>query len=55
MFFNKNKETENNKSYLVKIAALLIHAAKIDENYSNEEEEIIKSGLVPMERIYTSL
>ena len=41
MFFNKNKETENNKSYLVKIAALLIHAAKIDENYSNEEEEII--------------
>ena len=48
MFFNKNKETENNKSYLVKIAALLIHAAKIDENYSNEEEEIIKKTMIDL-------
>ena len=31
--------------YFVKIAALLIHAAKIDENYSNKEEEIIKKTL----------
>ena len=46
--FNKNKETENNKSYLVKIAALLIHAAKIDENYSNEEEEIIKKTMIDL-------
>ena len=31
---------------LVKIAALLIHAAKIDEKYSIEEEEIIKKTLL---------
>ena len=33
---------------LIKIAALLIHAAKIDENYSNEEEEIIKKTLLEL-------
>src|SRR5210317_1197299 len=41
MFFNK-KNKEENISNLVKIAALLIHTAKIDQNYSIEEEEIIK-------------
>ena len=41
MFFN-----ENNNKELIKIAALLIHAAKIDENYSSEEEEIIKKTLL---------
>ncbi len=45
MFFNK-KNKEENISNLVKIAALLIHAAKIDQNYSIEEEEIIKKTLV---------
>ena len=45
MFFNK-KENKDNNSYLVKIAALLIHAAKIDEKYSMEEEEIIKKTLL---------
>ena len=44
MFFNK-KEKKDNKANLVKIAALLIHTAKIDENYSKEEEEIIKKTL----------
>ncbi len=29
-----------------KITALLIHAAKIDENYSKQEEEIIKQALL---------
>jgi len=33
---------------LVKIAALLIHTAKIDQNYSIEEEEIIKKTLVSL-------
>jgi uncharacterized tellurite resistance protein B-like protein len=45
MFFNK-KNKEENIYNLVKIAALLIHAAKIDQNYSIEEEEIIKKTLV---------
>ena len=48
MFFNKKKETEEKNSYLVKIAALLIHAAKIDEEYSNKEEEIIKKTLLDL-------
>jgi uncharacterized tellurite resistance protein B-like protein len=48
MFFNKKKETREKYSYLVKIAALLIHAAKIDENYSNEEKEIIKRTLLDL-------
>ena len=47
MFFNK-KNKEENTSNLVKIAALLIHAAKIDQNYSTEEEEIIKKTLVSL-------
>ena len=43
MFFKKKYENKN--SNLSKIAALLIHAAKIDENYSKSEEEIIKQAL----------
>tara|TARA_B100001057_G_C22779782_1_gene923186 strand:- start:107 stop:520 length:414 start_codon:yes stop_codon:yes gene_type:complete len=45
MFFNK-KEQNNNESSFVKVAALLIHTAKIDENYTKEEEEIIKKTLL---------
>jgi uncharacterized tellurite resistance protein B-like protein len=47
MFFNK-KNKEENTSNLVKIAALLIHTAKIDQNYSIEEKEIIKKTLVSL-------
>ncbi len=43
MFFQK-KEIENNK-FLTKVCALLIHAAKIDENYTDKEEEIIKKTI----------
>ena len=43
MFFNKNNSTNDDLS---KVAALLIHAAKIDQNYSNIEEEIIKKTLM---------
>ena len=48
MFFGKKKTIEENKSYLVKIAALLIHAAKIDEKYSDDEEEIIKKTMLDL-------
>ena len=44
MFFNKNKNN-NEKDDLIKVSALLIHAAKIDENYTTQEEEIIKQAL----------
>ena len=40
MFFKK-EETKNN-NFLTKVCALLIHAAKIDENYTDKEEKIIK-------------
>ena len=57
MFFKK-KEIENN-NFLTKICALLIHAAKIDENYTDKEEEIIKKTLnelgVKDESIYKTL
>ena len=45
MFFKK-KENDDKSSDLEKIAALLIHAAKIDENYTQKEEEIIKETIV---------
>ena len=35
MFFGK-KEDQSKETNLIKIGALLIHAAKIDENYSKE-------------------
>ena len=40
---NKTKKTEivPEDSKLVKIAALMIHAAKIDENYTQKEKKII--------------
>ena len=40
MFFDKNKRTD-----LIKVSALLIHAAKIDQNYSSQEQKIIKQTL----------
>ena len=48
MFFNKKKKSKQEDSYLVKIASLLIHAAKIDEKYTIEEEEIIKKTLLEL-------
>ena len=45
----KNKNIENNSIDPVKITALLIHAAKIDENYTNKEKEIIKKTLLKLE------
>ena len=49
-FFEKqNKEKINNKDILV--AALLIHAAKIDDNYTDVEKEIIKKALISLNAI----
>ena len=57
MFFKKEKNEDNDLS---KVAALLIHAAKIDENFSNSEEIIIKEALLQigvskknLEKIFT--
>ena len=41
-FLNKNEEKPYSNTESINIACLLIHAAKIDENYTSEEKEIIK-------------
>ena len=41
-FLNKDKEKSNENIESINIACLLIHAAKIDENYTSEERGIIK-------------
>ena len=42
-FFNKKEEVsqKSDSSDLIKVTALLIHAAKIDENYTEDEKKII--------------
>ena len=45
MFFKKKDKKKINEDY-IDICALLIHAAKIDENYSADEEDIIKNNLL---------
>ena len=47
MFFKKDK-LNNKKNFLTNACALLIHAAKIDENYTENEEEIIKKTLLEL-------
>tara|TARA_B100000003_G_C10602612_1_gene239707 strand:- start:104 stop:514 length:411 start_codon:yes stop_codon:yes gene_type:complete len=46
MFFKK-KDKKDNENF-IKIAALLIHAAKIDENYSQKEHSIIQKTLLEL-------
>ena len=47
MFFNK-KNNKVDTNFLTKVCALLIHAAKIDENYTENEEIIIKKTLLEL-------
>ena len=46
--FFKKKNKEVIESSLAKIAALLIHVAKIDENYTQKEREIIKKAITKL-------
>ena len=47
-FFNK-EEQSNNDSDLINVACLMIHAAKIDENYTDKEKTIIKNTLIKLD------
>ena len=50
-FFKNKKKGEdiiNNDESYSNIAALLIHVAKIDENYADKEKEIIKKTLIEL-------
>ena len=47
--FKKEKaEMENNHPSTLAVACLLIHSAKIDENYTDKEKKIIKDAIVEM-------
>ena len=46
--FFKKKNMETLENPLTKIAALLIHVAKIDENYTEKEREIIKKTIIEL-------
>ena len=48
--FNKEKEKEKNEDHLslISVAALLIHSARIDENFTEKEKIIVKKALVEM-------
>ena len=47
MLFRK-KDNDQKENFLIKICALLIHAAKIDQDYTLQEEEIIKKTLLEL-------
>ena len=44
--FKKTKIIDNDNDLIAMTAALLIHAAKIDQNYQNNEKNIIKKTLI---------
>ena len=48
--FKKNKENNGNEDHLtlISVAALLIHSAKIDENFTEKERAIIRNALIEM-------
>ena len=47
-FFNKEEQLNDN-SNLLNVACLMIHAAKIDENYTDKEKKIIKNTLTKLD------
>ena len=49
LFKNKiDKEKDNDHLSLISVTALLIHSAKIDENFTEKENKIIKRALIEM-------
>ena len=46
--FNKEKAENKNNISLIAVASLLIHSAKIDENFTDKEKKIIKDALIQM-------
>ena len=45
----KSKKKDQNTDLILKTASLLIHAAKIDENYTSKEKSIIKETLLNLD------
>ena len=46
--FKKNENTKENNVSLIAVCSLLIHSAKIDENYTEKEKNIIIKALIEM-------
>ena len=46
-FFNKEEQL-NNDNDLINVACLMIHAARIDQNYTDKEKNIIKNTLLKL-------
>tara|TARA_B100000941_G_C28467574_1_gene534486 strand:+ start:939 stop:1358 length:420 start_codon:yes stop_codon:yes gene_type:complete len=53
-FFNNDKQT-NDDNELINIACLLIHAARIDENYTQREKSLIKNTLTKLNSTNTNI
>ena len=47
-FFKKEKEQNQDNISAISLASLLIHAAKIDENYDDDEKKIIENTLIKL-------
>ena len=48
IFKKKETEKENNHPSITAVACLLIHSARIDENYTDKEKKIIKEAIIEM-------
>ena len=49
--FKKKESLNSNLELLSKTASLLIHAAKIDENYTEKEKQIIKKAIISLKQL----
>ena len=48
IFKKQETEKESNHPSIIAVACLLIHSAKIDENYTDKENRIIKDAIIEM-------
>ena len=48
IFKKQETEKKNNHPSIIAVACLLIHSAKIDENYTDKEKKIIKDAIIEM-------
>ena len=46
--FKKDEPEKNNNLSLIAVTSLLIHSAKIDENFTEKEKQIVKKALIEM-------
>ena len=48
IFKKEEAEKESNHPSIIAVACLLIHSARIDENYTDKEKKIIKDAIIEM-------